>query len=473
VAARELYVPGLRAFQRVPYRWRYALVVAVPLAVSTLTYIVVDEWTVWVGIVTAIVGVLLVATSHGSWLRSVTETTLDVRGVDSERRVVVHLASEEARLANAINRLADTAIAALSRESANRRYHETIMDTIDDGILVVDSAGGLVYSNSVAQSIFGFSSTLADGDQPQPLTAKVNVIEVSDAARECLRNGSAVRSECTLYNPTRHLDVLAAPVDGDEKSGRRALLVVLDKTDEHRLSETMNEFIANASHELRTPITVMLSTVDALRFGGQLTAVEDEFLGQMQASARKMGVLVDELLDLTMFDTGQTALHLVPTDVAAIVAATCEELLPVAEKQGIELNVDSLCPGLIVNADVDKLQRVLANLLTNAIKFSAPGSVAEIGCEARCESVVIWVKDQGRGIDAEHLPHVFDRFFRTQPDVGDEPGFGLGLAIVKNLVELLGGTVEVQSTLGVGSTFTITLPAMYSRPAREIDDSLR
>ena len=458
-------MPVVNAFQRVPYRWRYATVVALPLTVSVLTYVVVAEWTVWVGVAIAIVGVLLVAQSHGRWLRSVTESTLDVRGVDSGRRVGVHLASEEARLANAINRLAEAAIASLELESANRRYHETILDTIDDGILVVDGAGGLVYCNSVAQTMFGFSSSTDDDDQPPPLTSKVNVIEVSDAASECVRDGSTIRSECTLFNPTRHLDVLAAPVDGDDNSGRRALLVVRDTTAERRLSVSLNEFIANASHELRTPITVMLSTVDALRVGGKLSAVEDEFLGRMQASGKKMGALVDELLDLTMFDTGQMAMHLVPTDVATIAAATCEELRPVAGKRGIELSINALCSGLIVNADVDKLQRMLANLLTNAIKFSATGSVVEIGCEPRRATVAIWVKDEGRGIDAEHLPHVFDRFFRTQPDADDEPGFGLGLAIVKNLAELLGGTIGVESTLGVGSTFTITLPALRSDSA--------
>ena len=452
----------VNAFQRVPYRWRYAIVVALPLTVSVLTYVVVAEWTVWVGVAIAIVGVLLVAQSHGRWLRSVTESTLDVRGVDSERRVGVHLASEEARLANAINRLAEAAIASLVLESANRRYHETILDAIDDGILVVDGTGSLVYCNSAAQSMFGFSSSTDDDDQPPPLTSKVNVIEVSDAASECVRDGSTVRTECTLFNPTRHLDVLAAPVDGDDNSGRRALLVVRDTTAERRQSVSLNEFIANASHELRTPITVMLSTVDALRVGGKLSAIEDEFLRRMQASGKKMGALVDELLDLTMFDTGQMAMHLVPTDVAAVFAATCEELRPVAEKRGIELRIDGLCSGLMVNADVDKLQRMLANLLTNAIKFSTTGSVVEIGCEPRGATVAIWVKDEGRGIDAEHLPHVFDRFFRTQPDADDEPGFGLGLAIVKNLAELLGGTIGVESTLGVGSTFTITLPALRS-----------
>ena len=438
------------------------LLVAVPLAASVSTYFLVAEWTIWIGIAVATVGVLITAKSHGSWLNSVTESTLDVRGVNSERRVGGHLASEEARLANAINRLADAAIAALNAEAANRLYHETILDTIDDGILVVDREGDLVYSNLAAQSMFGFNASTSDGGLPQPLIAKVNVIEVSDAAGECLQAGSTVRSACTLFNPVRHLDIWAAPVDGDDSSVRRALLVVRDRTAEHRLTATLNEFIANASHELRTPITVMLSTVDALKLGGTLSGVEEEFLGRMQTSARKMGVLVDELLDLTMFDTGQAALHLVPTDVAVVATATYDELRPIATQRGILLDIGGLSSGLIVNADADKLQRALSNLVSNAIKFSAPGSVVEVGCAARDESVAIWVKDDGRGIDQEHLPHVWDRFFRTQPGVEDESGFGLGLAIVKNVVELHGGTVEVDSTLGVGSTFTMTLPALLS-----------
>ena len=452
---------GLNIARRMPYRWRYVVVVVVPLSLSVVAYILIAEWTVWIGIAASVVGVLFVARSHGQWLGSVTASTLEVRGSDSTRRVSVHPASEEARLANAINRLADAAIAALEAESATRHYHETVLDTIDDGILVVDHAGVLTYSNSAAQSIFEFESATDQDGQPQPLSSKANVIEVTDAAMECVQTGSTVRRSCTLFNPTRQLDVWASPLDGDDDSHRRALLVVRDRTAEHRLTTTLNEFIANASHELRTPITVMLASVEVLQLRDQMTGVDAEFLERIRASARRMAVLVDELLDLTMFDTGQTALHMVPVDVAVIALETCEELRPIAEQQGISLDTVGLQPNLTVNADVDKLQRALTNLMTNAIKFSEAGSMVEVGCEARGESVAVWVKDEGRGIEADHLPHVFDRFFRTQPDVNDDPGFGLGLAIVKNVVELMGGTVEVESTLGVGATFTMLLPALH------------
>lgn len=453
-------MPVLNALRRVPYRWRYVGAVAVPLLAAAIGYVLDAEWTIWVGIAVAIISVLAVANAHGKWLGSVTSATLEVQGADSTRRVDLHPASEEARLANAINRLADAAIAALNSESATRRYHETVLDTIDDGILVVDQAGTLTYSNSAAMLMFDFSSTDAEDEQLPLLSSKVNVVEVSDAARECVQTGSTIRQTCTLFNPTRHLDVWASPLDGDGDSGRRSLLVVRDKTAEHRLATALNEFVANASHELRTPVTVMQASVQALQMGGKFTGAEAEFLDRMLASTRKMGGLVDELLDLTMFDTGQTALNIAPIDIADIATSTCEDLRPIAGRKGIELDTASLCRDLMVNADADKLQRALTNLVTNAIKFSEPGDVVELGCEARGEWVAIWVKDEGRGIDAEHLPHIFDRFFRTQPDVNDAPGFGLGLAIVKNIAELLGGSIEVESTLGVGSTFTLLLPAL-------------
>ena len=143
-------------------------------------------------------------------------------------------------------------------------------------------------------------------------------------------------------------------------------------------------------------------------------------------------------------------------------AATCDELRPIADRRGVDISDGDVPDELMVNGDADKLQRALANLLANGIKFSEPGDAVKLSAVAEGEWVVLRVQDEGRGIDAEHLPRVFDRFFRTESGDSDDAGFGLGLAIAKNVVELQGGAVEVESTLGVGSTFSVRMPGLRS-----------
>ena len=201
----------------------------------------------------------------------------------------------------------------------------------------------------------------------------------------------------------------------------------------------MTLFIANAGHELRTPLAVVQATVETLQLGGRFSGVEAEFLSRVDTSAKRMGALVEELMDLTMMETGKIPLHLAPFAVADLFAATCDELRPIADRRGVEIDDGDVPGDLMVRGDADKLQRALANLVGNGIKFSEPDDTVKLSAAAEGEWVVLRVQDEGRGIDAEHLPRVFDRFFRTESGGSDDAGFGLGLAIALNVVELQGG----------------------------------
>lgn len=445
--------------QHLPYRWRYMAALVLPLIPSGAAYFLIAPWILWLGITCSIAAVWLVAQSHRRWIRSTTASTLTVRTTDSTHRVDATGPNDEVRLAHAINHLADSAVAAIDNANTLTKYHETILDTIADGVLVIDRDGSLVYHNNAAQTIFGL--VVSDEDAPaHDLTSKVNVLEVAETAAACLEVGTVQRTNVNLFNPSRHLLIWAAPINTSQANEQRALLIVRDRTIEHRQSESLNEFIANASHELRTPITVVLASVETLKMGGKFQGVEAEFLDRMEASTKKMGVLVDELMDLTMLETGKAVLHIAPERVSDIIRITVDELRPIAQQRGVRLTIGEVDASASVNADADKLQRALVNLVTNAIKFSSHGDTVRVAAAAQGATVAIRVVDEGRGIDADDLPHVFDRFFRRQHDPGDEPGFGLGLAIVKNIVELHDGTVSVESTLSAGSTFTITLPAL-------------
>ena len=444
---------------RLRYRWRYVVVTAAPLALAAIGYFTVAPWLMLIGAVVAVAGVWIVATAHHRWLHDATMSTINATDFDSSGRLQVVGRWEEARLALAINRLALTAVAAEGRSESINSYHETILDAITDGVLVVDDQGGLVYSNSAAQMMFGLSGGEISDTQP---SSKVNAFEVADIAATCLATASFQCVNIQLFNPTRHLVLSAVPVSLQGANERRALLIVRDTTQERRQSESLTEFIANASHELRTPITVIQTSVETLQQGGNFDGVEAEFLDNIDAGAKKMSRLVAEMMELTMMETRQTVLNLAPIAVNDVIQATYAELHSVARKRNVELETVQNDQTTYVSADFDKLQRAVSNLVSNAIKFSSQGDNVRIGHEVIGTNVDITVEDEGRGIDPEDLPHIFERFFRKYPMPEDDQGFGLGLAIVKNIVEQHDGTVSVDSNLTVGSKFTITLPISAS-----------
>ena len=221
----------------------------------------------------------------------------------------------------------------------------------------------------------------------------------------------------------------------------------------------MREFVANASHELRTPIALIQASVETLKLG----AVKDpeaaaQFLDRIDDGTQRMAALVGELMDLTLLEAGRVPLHLTMSDTRELIASVLETYGPVdgAPHAPIEVDVpDDLQPILI---DRDKVERAVGNLLTNALKFTPPDGRIEVSASTVGDALEIVIEDSGEGIDVEELPHIFERFYKSSRANVDRSGFGLGLAIVKNIVELHGGTVHVESVLNEGSRFTVKLP---------------
>lgn len=452
---------GSHILMRLPYRWRYVVVTVPPLTFGLVGYFALAPWALLIGAAATALGVWFVTASHHRWLRSATMSTISTLGIDSSHRLEVAGRSEEARLALAVNRLASRAILAVGRAESIASYHETILDAIADGVMVIDDRGGMLYFNSAAQLMFGLAD-LTEEDNAPPLASKINAFEVAEAAATCLTTGSVQRVNIQLFNPSRHLVLWAAPINVQGHNEQRALLIVTDRTQEHRQSESLSEFVANASHELRTPITVIQTSVETLKQGWGLDGLEAEFLDNIETSGKKMGRLVAELMELTMIETRQTALNLAPVAVNDLIQATYAELRSVARKQGVALETQLGDESPYVSADFDKLQLAVSNLVTNAIKFSSPGDKVRIDADVVGTTVNLNVVDEGRGIDPNDVPHIFERFYRKNYEQEDDQGFGLGLAIVKNIVELHEGTVDVDSQLTAGSKFTISLPLSAS-----------
>ena len=278
----------------------------------------------------------------------------------------------------------------------------------------------------------------------------------------------------------RALDPLAAIITEvreitDGRTLHRRLPIPMVRDELTQLSETLNEmmtrlelsfaalrrFTADASHELKTPLTVLRSGVErALRTEGlprDTLATLEETLQEVN----RMTELVDALLTLARADEGRAPLHREPVDVRAIVEEVRETGELLAEQAGVTMHVRAPDAPVVIPVDRTRVRQLILNLLTNAVKYTPPGGSVSVELAPENGRVVLSVQDTGVGIAAGDLPHIFDRFWRAdsaRTRTGDRPGAGLGLAISKWIAEAHGGTIEVASRPGRGSRFTVTLP---------------
>lgn len=249
---------------------------------------------------------------------------------------------------------------------------------------------------------------------------------------------------------------------------RHHLSAALDAAEE--AEQARNEFLATVAHEIRTPIASILGYVDIFleEANDELSEQQREYLHIIRKSGEHVAQLIDDLRDLDEVVTGDLTLTMQPIDPGCIIEDVRGELYPIAEKNNLALRIDIREPLPPVRADEGRLRQVLVNLVSNALKFTDEGSVVieAVPHEGSGETdtnpsaVIIRVKDSGIGIHPDFLPQVFDRFAREKR--ADDSGSGLGLTISKELIERMNGTIEVESTLGEGSIFTVYLPTASS-----------
>ena len=220
------------------------------------------------------------------------------------------------------------------------------------------------------------------------------------------------------------------------------------------------DFLADVSHELRTPIAALRTFNELLKEGASADPeARDEFLESSGQQIDRLDWLAQNLLELSKLDSGLVLLDLRPDDLRAAVEQAAEQAEPAAARRGVTLVVDVPDGPIRIHHDPQRIGQVVTNLVGNAIKFTPRGGRVEVSIGATTEGGRIEVRDSGVGIDAAELPRIFDRFYRgSMANEARGSGSGLGLAIVRSIVDMHGGTVRVESRLGVGSRFVVTLP---------------
>lgn len=272
-------------------------------------------------------------------------------------------------------------------------------------------------------------------------------------------------------SPIDRLTRLARRITADDLSARLDMNLPNDEVG--RLARTLDEmiagldeafrrqrqFTADASHELRSPLTAIKGQVGLARSKRRDEDAYREVLKIVEDEVDQMVVMVDSLLTLARADAGQIAINPEPVDISELIESAVEQMRPVAEGKGIAVAVE-VGPGVVIEADENLLIRLVLNLLGNAIKFTPDGGHIDLGCGMEGGGAVLWVRDTGAGIAPEHLGRIFDRFYRVDMARTDsDEGTGLGLSICQWIAHAHGGSIEVASEVGRGTTFTVKLPA--------------
>lgn len=228
-----------------------------------------------------------------------------------------------------------------------------------------------------------------------------------------------------------------------------------------RLEQARREFVANASHELRTPLASIKAYAETLAGGPVPSAEAKDFISEIESNAERMAKLVDDLLDLSALESGRMPPAYEPLELGGVAAEAAAGLKPLAARKQIVLRVGPFHDLPRVRADRGQIKQVLVNLLDNAVKYTPERGLVRLEGRSDGRTVTVLIEDDGAGIPAEHLPRVFERFYRADKARSrDMGGTGLGLSIVKHIIEAHGGAVAAESEPGRGSRFSFTLPAL-------------
>jgi len=339
---------------------------------------------------------------------------------------------------------------ALDALRRDRDLLDSVLQGMNEAVLLLDREGRIVLTNSALREMLALSD-----DPVGKLTLEVvRSPELKAALDHAGRAKEPIRVEIELadLNPRRLL-VHARRLEGAPGG---LLAGMVDVTDLRRLESMRRDFVANVSHELRTPVTAIASAAETM--GGMgLDPQAMEFVSMVGHHAERLRRLVEDLLDLSGIESKEFRIEPVRVDLKQ--AADQQRMLhrEGAEEAGVILRFET--GETSVEGDPRALEQVLSNLIDNAIKYAGRGATVSLRAKVRDQRVEIEVEDTGSGIEEKHLVRIFERFYRVDPGRSrDAGGTGLGLAIVKHLVEAMGGTVSVQSTLGKGTKFVVDLP---------------
>jgi two-component system phosphate regulon sensor histidine kinase PhoR len=336
----------------------------------------------------------------------------------------------------------------------SQRQLETLLNSMQDAVIAVDGQGNVQWAN---RGMDRLGPRTRIGGQLIETVRDPDVVRAIIAAGE-QRNVQTARASSIV--PGRTFDVTAAPMPGGG-----VVAVLRDLTETERVEKTRRDFIANVSHELRTPLTSIQGYAETLLDSTPNLDHIHEFLEIIRKNAARMSRLTEDLLTLARVESGEQRFDIQPSAPGDLLHEVVQSFSTMAQAQGIELVVENQAD-IPVAADREAIHQVFANLVDNALKYAASGRRIVLGARGQGHMVEFYVQDFGPGIPSEHLPRLFERFYRVDKARSRESGgTGLGLAIAKHIILAHGGTIRAESELNHGCMFLFTIPTAVAAQA--------
>jgi PAS domain S-box-containing protein len=387
-------------------------------------------------------------------IRAMSAAAAAMAAGDFEQRLPTGLVPDEIQhLAESYNTMAATLGEAFGAVEESRRQIATVVESMAEGVLALDACGAVRVINPEALRLLGLEGKEVIGAVIESLTDDETFLGIArdglvgeSTTRVLALDSSIVQVHCT---PLRDAD---AHVDG-------TVLLLADVTERQRMEDAQRRFVADASHEMRTPIAAIKGMLELLEDGAkEVPKVRDDFIATMQAEADRLSRLVADLLTLAQLEAGSLRLKRTPEHVADLFRDVVRVMSTLAEPQGVSLTVEVSDEDTRVEADRDRIVQVLLSFTDNALKHSPNGSTIHLRAHTDERTVTLEVADEGPGIPPDELSRVFERFYRADTARVAGSGTGLGLAIAREIVEAHGSRIDVSSTAGVGTVFGFTLP---------------
>jgi two-component system phosphate regulon sensor histidine kinase PhoR len=390
----------------------------------------------------------LATQSIGRRLARITDFAERVAAGDLSARIEEESSDEIAHVASALDKTARKLEEGFQTVEASRQTLETLLNSMQEAVIAVSEDGRVLWANQRMERLLPSGIRLGE-----PLVKSARSPEILGAVASALETRDITVARAAKIFSGRIFDVTAAPMPGGG-----VVAVLHDQTDVERVEKTRRDFIANVSHELRTPLTSIQGYAETVLDNESLTDSTREFLEIIRKNALRMSRLTEDLLVLARVESGERGFDLQSATPQELLDEAVQTFQEIADGRGIELVVMNTASSTVM-VDRDAIHQVFGNLIDNAMKYGEGGRKILVGACDTKEGVQFYVRDFGAGISSEHLPRLFERFYRVDKARSRESGgTGLGLAIVKHVVRAHGGTIKAESELNHGSTFYFTMP---------------
>lgn len=400
---------------------------------------------------------LIISLTITKHLQEMTKVSQKISKGDFSKKLKINSQDEIGQLADSLNLMSEELENKIRIISEDKDKMEVVLSSVIEGIAAIDKEGRIILFNHALENMIDCSSDRVLGKFHWEI---IRNNQLNELLKETLQKGQALTREITLFSPQEKIFHASANPLSEKNKVWGAVVVLNDITEIKKLEKMRSEFVANVSHELRTPLTSIQGFVETLKEGAINEPEKAQyFLKIIEKQSNRLNNLIGELLQLSKIESQEIAMNLQSINLRDLIDKIISEFKKKIEQKDHKIKIN-ISPQLsLIKADPEQIEVVFRNLLDNAVKYTPDGGEIYISALEKSKNIYIEIADNGIGISAEHLPRIFERFYRANKDRSRKlGGTGLGLAIVKHIVQAHQGTIGVESKPGKGSKFFFTLP---------------